>query len=59
MIPVPQFDELALDSDSILTEPISLEFTSVSLDQKQVQDYAAKLKAGKSFLNLVLVHVAT
>jgi hypothetical protein len=59
MIPVPQFDELALDSDSILTEPISLEFTSVSLNQKQVQDYAAKLKAGKSFLNLVLVHVAT
>lgn len=32
---------------------------SVSLDPKQLQDYAARLKTGKSFLNLVLVHVAT
>ena len=56
---VTQLDDLALDSTSILTKPFSLELALASLDQQQVQVYAAKLKTGKSFLNLVLVHVAT
>lgn len=59
VVPVTQLNDLALDSTSILTESLSSNLASVSLDQKQVQDYAAKLKAGKSFLNLVLVNVAT
>lgn len=59
VVPVTQLNDLALDSTSILTEPLSSNLALVSLDQKQVQDYAAKLKAGKSFLNLVLVNVAT
>lgn len=63
-MPVTRFDDLTLDSTSILTEPLSPDLTSVSLDavsldQEQVQGYATKLKTGKSFLNLVLVNVAT
>lgn len=54
-----QFSNLALDSTPILTEPSSSGLAPVVLDQQQVEDYVAKLKAGKSFLNLVLVHVAT
>lgn len=54
-----QFDHLALKSTSILTEPLSSELTSVSLDQEEVQNLATKLKTSKSFLNLVLVNVAT
>ena len=59
VVSVTQLDDLALDSTSILTEPLSPELALASLDQQQVQVYAAKLKTGKSFLNLVLVHVAT
>lgn len=59
MAPATRLDELALDSTSTLIEPLSANLASVALDQKQVQDYAAKLKADKSFLNLVLVNVAT
>jgi hypothetical protein len=56
---VTQFDALTLESTSALTEPLSPDLTSVSLEQQQVQAYATKLKTGKSFLNLVLVNVAT
>lgn len=56
---VTQLNDFALDSTSILTETLASNLVSVSLDQKQVKDYAAKLKSGKSFLNLVLVNVAT
>jgi len=59
MVPVNQLDELTLDVTSISAEPLSSGSLSGSLDQQQVKVYAAKLKAGKSFLNLVLVHVAT
>lgn len=52
-------DELALNPSSPLVESLPSDLTAISLDQKNVQVYAAKLKAGKSFLNLVLVHVAT
>ncbi|MBD3886821.1 helix-turn-helix transcriptional regulator [Phormidium tenue FACHB-886] len=54
-----QLNELALNSTSLLSDPLSSELAAVSLDQNQVQTYATKLKMGKSFLNLVLVHVAT
>jgi DNA-binding transcriptional regulator YiaG len=56
---VTQLSNLALDSTPILTEPASSGLVTVVLDPQQVEDYVAKLKAGKSFLNLVLVHVAT
>lgn len=56
---VTQFNNLTLDSTSVLTEPLVSNLASVALEQQQVQQYAAKLKAGKSFLNLVLVNVAT
>jgi DNA-binding transcriptional regulator YiaG len=55
-MPVTQFNNLAIESASILTEPSA---SSLVLSLEQIQDYAAKLKASKSFLNLVLVHVAT
>jgi hypothetical protein len=61
MVPVNQLDqlnELALNLTPISTELLSTEAASGLLAQ-QIQDYAAKLKTGKSFLNLVLVHVAT
>ena len=53
-----QLNHLALNSAS-LTEPLSLNPESVSLDQGRVQFHATRLKADKSFLNLVLVNVAT
>lgn len=56
-MPLPQLNDLALESVAILAEPTASELASISLEQ--VQPYAAKLKAGKSFLNLVLVNVAT
>ncbi|MDX2242380.1 MAG: helix-turn-helix transcriptional regulator [Leptolyngbyaceae cyanobacterium bins.302] len=56
---VDQQDNLPLDSTSILPEAHSFNSMSLPVDQKQVRDYAAKLKSGKSFLNLVLVNVAT
>ena len=52
-------DDFALNPSSSLVEPLPPGCTSISLDHKEIQVYAAKLKAGKSFLNLVLVHVAT
>jgi hypothetical protein len=55
---VNQLDNLALASTPVLIESLSSELASVSPDQK-VLDYAAKLKADKSFLNLILVNVAT
>ncbi|MBD2465198.1 helix-turn-helix transcriptional regulator [Oscillatoria sp. FACHB-1407] len=54
-----QLNDLALSATSMLNESLSVDPAAVVLDQKQVQDYVAKLKAGKSFLNLVLIHVAT
>lgn len=54
-----KIDDLALDSTSISPEMLASKLASDSLDSKQVQAFAAKLKAGKSFLNLVLVNVAT
>ncbi|MGA7933342.1 MAG: helix-turn-helix transcriptional regulator [Kovacikia sp.] len=54
-----QLNDLALDSTPTLTETLSSSLASVSLDSEDVQHYAAQLKAGKSFLNLVLVNVAT
>lgn len=54
-----QVNELTVDVTSISTESLASASLSSSLDQQQVQVYAAKLKTGKSFLNLVLVHVAT
>lgn len=59
MVSVNQLDELALDSTSILAEPLASGTALDLLEQQEVQLYAAKLKKGKSFLNLVLVHVAT
>jgi hypothetical protein len=56
---VNQLDEFTLDSTSILADPLSPEPRAIEIDQEQVQAYATKLKAGKSFLNLLLVHVAT
>jgi len=54
---VTQLDNLVVDSTPVLAELPKL--APVSPDQKQVSDYAAKLKADKSFVNLVLVNVAT
>lgn len=54
-----QLDNLVLASTPVLAEPLSPNLTSVSPDQKQVLDLATKLKVDKSFLNLVLVNVAT
>lgn len=62
MVPVNQlnqFGKLALDITSVSVQPLSSELASDLLDQQQVQAYAAKLRTGKSFLNLVLDHVAT
>ncbi len=59
MVSVNQLDERTLGVTSTSAEPLSSESLLGSLDQQQVKVYAAKLKTGKSFLNLVLVHVAT
>jgi hypothetical protein len=59
VLPVTRLNNLAFDPGSILTEPLTAAPELIVLEQKQVQKYAAKLKAGKSFLNLVLVNVAT
>lgn len=59
IVPVTQLNDLALDSPSILTDPLSSDVTSDSLDHNRMMSYAAKLKADKAFLNLVLVNVAT
>jgi hypothetical protein len=56
---VTQFDDLALNPSSVLTEPVASNPVSIPLDQDRVQTYASKLKSGKTFLNLVLVNVAT
>lgn len=56
---VTQLDNLTLDSPSILTESLATDVPSASLAPNQIKTYAAKLKTGKVFLNLVLVNVAT
>ncbi len=52
-------NELTLNPVSSLAQPLTAKLGTVAPDQQRVQNYAAKLKTGKSFLNLVLVHVAT
>jgi hypothetical protein len=55
---VTQLNDLTLDSTATLDKSCTTDLASVSIDQKHLQNYAAKLRAGKSFLNLVLVNVA-
>jgi hypothetical protein len=51
-------NDLVSNPSPLLIEPISDEGSTV-LDRQSVQAYAAKLKADKSFLNLVLGNVVT
>lgn len=52
-----QIENLVLAATPILAEPLSNPASPP--DQRQVLDYAAKLRADKAFLHLVLVNVAT
>ncbi|MBW4464034.1 MAG: helix-turn-helix domain-containing protein [Pegethrix bostrychoides GSE-TBD4-15B] len=54
---MPVAKPIALDLVTVLDGPIDSELVSISLDQIQI--YATKLKAGRAFLNLLLVNVAT
>lgn len=56
-MPVTKPNALALDSITVPDAPIDSQLASISVDQ--VQAYAAKLKADRSFLNLLLMNVAT
>jgi DNA-binding transcriptional regulator YiaG len=52
-------NDLRPDPPTFLAEPLSSDLGAVALERQEVESYATHLRSDKTFLNLVLINVAT